>query len=96
MMMMFVKNSKTHKNRKTRSSIRPAISKSLWTSIKIAKDKDPIPNKMHFQNSQYQGSEVPEAFAALSQAKSMTTPTHAQLKKLYIMVGGCLIQMVKT
>ena len=57
---------------------------------------DPVPNKMHLQNSQYQGSEVPEPFVAFSQEKSMTSPTHAQLKILYIIVGGCLIQMMKT
>ena len=59
------------RKREIRSTIKPASSKSLWSSIKIAKDEDmdPIPSKVHLNGVKYTGDAIPEAFAEFFKTK---------------------------
>ena len=53
------------RKKEIRKSIKPATSKSLWSSVKIAKDEDrnEIPDEEFMGNEIYRGAEVAEAFA---------------------------------
>ena len=50
---------------KIRREIKPCNQKSLWTSVKIAKDEETnqIPTELHLGDDKFKGPEVPEAFA---------------------------------
>ena len=45
--------------------IRPANAKSLWDSVRIARDEDtnPIPNEMSLGNDKYKNEEIADAFS---------------------------------
>ena len=66
-------NTKKKKNKKLNQASKL---KSSWTSIKTAKDEhmDPISNKILLKNNQYQGSQVPKAFAAFFTRKVNVIP----------------------
>ena len=48
-----------------RRQIRPGSAKSLWDSVKIARNEgnDPLPSEMYLGETNYKGEEIPEAFA---------------------------------
>ena len=48
-----------------RRQIRPANPKSLWESVKKARDKviSEVPNEMYHNNVKFKGAEIPDAFA---------------------------------
>ena len=63
MQLMKTNNKYDERKQTVRRKIRPENLKSLWESVKIARDGDncPTPTEIHRNDEKFIGSEIPEA-----------------------------------